>query len=93
MSRLKYQQHEDLKSTIWRNVPPNGYVGTYGLCPSCKKRQGRGGGRCAECATEALGELVGRSAARLYLKQIRNLRQLERIMESKARGTEELDDE
>lgn len=91
MSRLKYKRHEELKSVIWRNVPPDGYVGTYSTCPTCKKRPGRGGGQCAECAADALGELVGRSAARLYLKQIRNLRELERIMESKARGTEDLD--
>ena len=92
MSRMKYEQHEELKSQIWRNVPPNGYVGTYGTCPACKKRPGRGGGRCAECLTDALGELVGRSAALSYLKQIRNLRELERVMESKARGTEDLDE-
>ena len=89
MSR-KLEQIMDLQHVLWRNLANGAF--TSGPCETGCGKSARGSGLCASCATERLGELVGKQMATKYAAKIREIRQLESKMEAKAAGTEEEDE-
>lgn len=89
MSR-KLEQIMDLQHVLWRNLANGAF--TSGPCSAGCGKSARGSGLCASCATEQLGELVGKQMAAKYAAKIRAIRQMEAAMEAKAAGTGDEED-
>ena len=76
----KRERVEELRHTMWRNMPST--PSTFGACCRCKTKSARGSGLCFDCAEKELAELVGRKAAEEYAKAIARIRELENKMDN-----------
>jgi len=71
----------DIIDKLWYNYPRS--VSTFGRCPVCGNNGGRGGGKCSDCLEKDLARLVGKELASDYHIAIKNVRQLEAMMEER----------
>jgi hypothetical protein len=75
----KRERIEELRHTMWRNMPS--FPTTCGPCCRCRTKSARGSGLCFDCARNELAELVGRKPAEEYAKAIKKIRELENKMD------------
>ena len=85
----KTERVEELRSTMWYNAATG--IHTYGACMNGCGKTARGAGLCFDCAAKELGELVGKSLAKIYAKLIKEVKAAESLMDDKAHGAPEED--
>lgn len=67
----------DLTHALHRTIPLSPEQHTYGPCPTTGcTNSGRGSGRCEQCLTQALGEIVGQGHAEAYTALLRSNQKL-----------------
>ena len=69
----------EAKHLVWRNLPL--YESTFSAC-ACGRANGRGGGRCLQCAQDELAKLVGADLAGQFVAAALVLRHIEKKMEA-----------